>query len=304
MNPDICAAIDIGSNAIRLLINNIEENRTAPDFKKLAYLRVPIRLGDDVFTSGRISRGKEGQLIHAMQGFSHIMKAYGVMDYRACATSAMRDAENGKSIVEDIRRESGIKIEIISGREEAEIIYEAGQLAGLMDKRKNYLSVDVGGGSTEIVLYSNQQKVTYCSFELGTVRMLVDAVKVGEKKRFREWLKEIARNNSLMSIVASGGNINKVYKILNKREKEPLSYGDIKGLYDTLKPLSYEERIQLYKLNPYRADVIVPALEIFLTISKICKVDEIYVPKVGLSDGIVYHLYQERKKTGNKTVPR
>lgn len=295
MKTDIYAAIDIGSNAIRLLINNIEENNGIPDFKKVAYLRVPIRLGDDVFMSGKISRDKEWRLIHAMQGFSHILKAYGVMNYRACATSAMRDAENGKSIVKAIQKGSGIHIDIITGREEAEIIYEAGELDNLMDKKKNYLYVDVGGGSTEIVLYSNQQKVTSNSFQLGTVRMLVDAVKEEEEKRFKAWLKEIAAENSPLSIIASGGNINKIHKVLNKRERETLSYEDLKKLYDALSPLSYEERIQSYKLNTYRADVIVPALKIFLTISKICNVAEIHVPKIGLSDGIIYHLYHEHK---------
>ncbi|NDV97105.1 hypothetical protein D0T84_19685 [Dysgonomonas sp. 521] len=295
MNTDIFAAIDIGSNAIRLLINNIEVNGTTPDFKKVAYLRVPIRLGDDVFTSGRISRDKEWRLIHAMQGFSHIMKAYGVMNYRACATSAMRDAENGKNIVEAIRKGSGLNIDIITGREEAEIIYEAGELGGLMDKKKNYLYVDVGGGSTEIVVYSNQQKVTSSSFQLGTVRMLVGAVKDEEESRFRAWLKEIAKDNVPLNIIASGGNINKIHKVLGKREREPLAYDELKKLYDTLSGLSYEERIQSFKLNTYRADVIVPALKIFLTISKICKVDEIYVPKIGLSDGIISHLYYEHQ---------
>jgi exopolyphosphatase/guanosine-5'-triphosphate,3'-diphosphate pyrophosphatase len=296
MNTDIFAAIDIGSNAIRLLINNIEENATTPDFKKVAYLRVPIRLGDDVFTTGRISRDKEWRLIHAMQGFSHILKAYGVMNYRACATSAMRDAGNGQGIVESIRKASGIHIDIINGREEAEIIYEAGGLGSLMDKKRNYLYVDVGGGSTEIVLYSNQQKVTSNSFQLGTVRMLVDAVKEEEGKRFKSWLKEIAGDSSSLSIIASGGNINKIHKVLEKREREPLYYDDLKRLYDNLKALSYEERIRSYKLNTYRADVIVPALKIFLTISRICKVNEIYVPKIGLSDGIIHRLYYERNQ--------
>lgn len=295
MSTDIFAAIDIGSNAIRLLINNIEVNGITPDFKKVAYLRVPIRLGDDVFTSGRISRDKEWRLIHAMQGFSHILKAYGVMNYRACATSAMRDAENGKSIVEAIRKGSGLNIDIITGREEAEIIYEAGELDGLMDKKKNYLYVDVGGGSTEIVVYSNQQKVTSNSFQLGTVRMLVGAVKDEEEKRFKMWLKDIAKDNAPLSIIASGGNINKIHKVLGKRERESLSSEELKKLYDTLNELSYEERIQSFKLNTYRADVIVPALKIFLTISKACKVNEIYVPKIGLVDGIIHHLFYEHR---------
>lgn len=298
MNTDIFAAIDIGSNAIRLLINNIEVNGTTPDFKKVAYLRVPIRLGDDVFTSGTISKDKEWRLIHAMQGFSHIMKAYGVMNYRACATSAMRDATNGSNIVEDIRRESGINIDIITGREEAEIIYEAGELDNFMDKRKNYLYVDVGGGSTEVIVYSNQQKVDSNSFQMGTVRLLVDAVKEDEEKRFKSWLKDISKDNNSFSIIASGGNINKIHKVLGKREREPISYDELKKLYDSLKSLSYEERIQSYKLNTYRADVIVPALKIFLSISKICKVNEIFVPKIGLSDGIIYHLFHEHQTSG------
>jgi exopolyphosphatase/guanosine-5'-triphosphate,3'-diphosphate pyrophosphatase len=295
MNIDILAAIDIGSNAIRLLINDIEKNGTAPDFKKVAYLRVPIRLGDDVFTTGKISRDKEKRLIHAIRGFSHILKAYGVMNYRACATSAMRDAENGKNIVKAIRKASGIDIDIISGREEAEMIYEAGQLDNLMDKKRNYLYVDVGGGSTEVVLYSNQQKITSNSFQLGTVRMLVDAVKDEEEKRFKSWLKEIDKGNNPLSIIASGGNINKIHKVLDKRDREILCYDDLKTLYNKLKLLSYEERIQSYKLNTYRADVIVPALKIFFTISKICKVNEIHVPRIGLSDGIIHHLYYEHE---------
>lgn len=295
MSTDIFAAIDIGSNAIRLLINNIEGGGSTTDFKKVAYLRVPIRLGDDVFTKGRISEDKKYRLIHAMQGFSHIMKAYGVMDFRACATSAMRDAENGKDIVAFIQKESGISIDIISGREEAEIIYEAGELDRLMDKKQNYLYVDVGGGSTEVVVYSNQQKVTSNSFQLGTVRMLVDAVQEKEAKRFKAWLKEIYEAHGALSIIASGGNINKIHKVLDKRDREPLNYAELKDFYDTLKELSYEERVQIFKLNTYRADVIVPALKIFLTISKICKVNQIYVPKIGLADGIIHHLYVERK---------
>jgi exopolyphosphatase/guanosine-5'-triphosphate,3'-diphosphate pyrophosphatase len=296
MNTDIFGAIDIGSNAIRLLINNIEEDKSSPDFKKVAYLRVPIRLGDDAFTKGRISEDKKYRLIHAMQGFSHIMKAFGVMDYRACATSAMRDAGNGKDIVEAIRIGSGINVEIISGREEAEIIYEAGELDRLMDKKRNYLYVDVGGGSTEIVVYSNQQKVTSNSFQLGTVRMLVDAVQEKEGQRFKTWLKDVYKEHGPLSIIASGGNINKIHKVLGKREREPLSYAELKAFYDTIKTMSYEERIQTFKLNTYRADVIVPALKIFLTISRICKVEQIYVPKIGLADGIIHHLYFERKK--------
>lgn len=291
MNTDIFAGIDIGSNAIRLLINNIEGNVSYPDFKKVAFLRVPIRLGEDVFTKGEISEEKKQLLIDAMQGFSHIMKAYQVEAYRACATSAMRDARNGEDITDIILKESGIRIDIIGGQEEADIIYEAGGLDNVMDKNRNYLYVDVGGGSTEVVLYSNQQKITSNSFQLGTVRMLVSAVPEDEEKRFKSWLKDIYKQHAPLSIIASGGNINKVHKMLGKREREYLNYTEIKVLYDALKDLSYEERIQNYKLNTYRADVIIPALKIFLIIGKICKVNEIYAPKVGMVDGIVHHLY-------------
>lgn len=294
MKTDIFGAIDIGSNAIRLLINDIEGDGITADFKKTAFLRVPIRLGEDVFTKSEISDEKKERLIEAMQGFSHLMKAYWVTDYRACATSAMRDAKNGRLITDSILKESGINIEIITGNEEADIIYEAGGLNNFMDKGRNYLYVDVGGGSTEIVVYSGQQKVTSNSFQVGTVRMLVDAVKDGEEKRFKSWLKEVYKKHAPLSIIASGGNINKVHKMLGKAAKEPLNYTEVKVLYDTLYDLSYEERIQNFKLNTYRADVIIPALKIFLTIGKICKVNEIFVPKVGLVDGIIRHLYKEK----------
>lgn len=296
METNIFAAIDIGSNAIRLLINNIETSGSVSDFKKAAFLRVPIRLGEDVFTSKKISDEKKQRLIDAMQGFSHIMKAYDVTDYRACATSAMRDAENGKEITDIILRESGINIEIISGQEEADIIYVAGGLDNVMDKDRNYLYVDVGGGSTEVVVYSNHQKITSQSFQLGTVRLLVNAVEETEWKHFKAWLKKIYKLYAPLSIVASGGNINKVHKILGKRDKEYLNYTETKVLYDALKDLSYEERIQNFKLNTYRADVIIPALKIFLTVGKTCKINEIYVPKVGLADGIIHHLYSEKIK--------
>lgn len=295
MKTDIFAAIDIGSNAIRLLINNIEKNGEEPDFKKVAFLRVPIRLGDDVFTKGSISEDKKHLLISALQGFSHIMKAYCVDDYRACATSAMRDASNGKEITDSILKESGIDIKIISGNDEADIICEAGGLVNIMDKKRNYLYVDVGGGSTEVVVYGNQQKITSHSFQLGTVRMLVEAVKEEEVKLFKSWLKTIYKKYEPVSIIATGGNINKIHKVLGKREKEPLTYSEIKKLYDNLRNLSYEERIQNFKLNTYRADVIIPALKIFLTVCKTCKVGEIYVPKVGLVDGIIHHLYYEKE---------
>lgn len=294
METNILGAIDIGSNAIRLLINNIEDNGGEPDFKKVAFLRVPIRLGDDVFTTGKIGDDKKKGILDTMQGFSLILKAYQVENFRACATSAMRDAENGKEIAKTIFDKCGINIEIITGKDEADIICEASNLGNMMDKDRYYLYVDVGGGSTEVVVYGNQQKITSQSFQLGTVRMLVDAVEEEEAKRFKAWLKDIYKKYTPSAIIASGGNINKIHKMLGKREREYLSYAELKELYDKLKRLSYEERIQNFKLNTYRADVIIPALKIFLTVCKTCKVGNVYVPKVGLVDGIIHHLYFER----------
>ncbi|MCD8179195.1 MAG: hypothetical protein LUE98_18040 [Tannerellaceae bacterium] len=291
MKIETYAAIDIGSNAIRLLINNVDRSLKYPDFKKAAYIRVPIRLGEDVFIQGMISEAKKTLLLEAMSGFRHMMNAYQVKEYKACATSAMRDAVNGMEIVKSIRKTNGIDISIISGREEADMIYEAGGLDTMMDKNRNYLYVDVGGGSTEIVVYGDRRKITASSFQLGTVRLLTGKVTDEEMTKFKTWLQDIYARYAPLSIIASGGNINKVHKLLGKGEGEHLNYPETKVLYDTLKKMTYEERITNYKLNTYRADVIIPALKIFLTVSKICKTNEIHVPKLGLVDGIIHHLY-------------
>lgn len=291
MKTETLAAIDIGSNAIRLLISNVDNNGAASDFKKAAFLRVPIRLGEDVFTKGEISIDKRQLLVDALTGFAHIIRAYRVNQFRACATSAMRDASNGKEIVDYIKASCDIDVEIINGQEEGNIIFEAGGLDNVMNRDRNYLYVDVGGGSTEVVLYSNYEKLFSESFQLGTVRMLTDTVDKKEKGRFKSWLQEIYNQYYPLSIIASGGNINKIHKILGKRDGEYISTTELKILYDNLKNMTYEERILNYKLKSYRADVIVPAMKIFSTICKVCKINEIYAPKVGLVDGIIHHLY-------------
>lgn len=290
MNSKTLGAIDIGSNAIRLLISNIDNVEESIEFKKVAFVRVPIRLGEDSFSTGKISGEKLYLFNEAMSGFSHIMKAYKVSKFLAYATSAMREAENGKDVIEHIYKNTGIDIQIITGKEEAEVIFKAGGLDAVMDKGQNYLYVDVGGGSTELILYSNQEKVDSSSFKIGTVRMLQNKVSTEEKNNLKLWLQNIANTYAPINIIASGGNINKVFKLLSKKEKETISYNDIKTLYNKLKVLSYDQRMEKYKLNTYRADVIIPALKIFLTIGKICSVQDIYVPKVGLVDGIVHHL--------------
>ena len=290
MNRETLAAIDIGSNAIRLLINYIEENGTV-DFKKAAFIRVPIRLGEDVFTAGTIGDEKREKMTEAMLAFSHLMTTFNVRKYRACATSAMREASNSVEIVDYIRHKSGINIEIISGKEEAETIFEAGDIGGLMGGDRTYLFVDVGGGSTEITIYGNNQRIDSDSFPLGTVRMISDAVDKKEWKKFKQWLDDVAASYNPMAIIGSGGNINKVHKLLAKKEKESIRYVEAKLLYEQLKEMSYEERIKKLGLNTYRADVIMPAMKIFLTIAKSCKIDEIIVPKIGLADGIIHKLH-------------
>ncbi len=295
MTKNTFAAIDVGSNAIRLLISYVESNGST-DFKKAAFIRVPIRLGEDVFTTGSIGSEKMRRLGETMQAFSHLIAAFDVQDYRACATSAMREAKNGPETVERILSESGLEVEIISGKEEAETIFEAGDIAGLMGSDKRFLYVDVGGGSTELTVYSNRRPSHSESFPLGTVRMLKGATDKHEVKRFKECLREIRKEFGPVAIVGSGGNINKAHKMLSKKDKEPLQYVELKILFDELKHMSYEERMEKLSLNDYRADVIMPALEIFLTAAHTCRIDEIIVPKVGLADGIIHQLYRKHHK--------
>ena len=295
INTKTLAAIDIGTNAIRLFISNVEEYPTETLFKKIAFLRVPIRLGEDVFTTGEIGQQKRKRLCETMQGFSYIMSAFNVESYKAYATCAMREARNGKSVAEQIQKECDLNVEIISGTKEAETIF-AGGMNEVVDDDKTYLYVDVGGGSTEVIVYSESVKVEACSFPLGTVRMLNDAVDKEEMKHFKKWLKNITEKYTPDAIIGSGGNINKIHKLLNKKERERITYQELDILYEYMKSFNLEERERIMKLNTYRADVIIPAMKIFLTVGKICKINEIIVPKLGLSDGIIRLLYEEEKK--------
>ena len=294
MTQNTFAAIDIGSNAIRLLINYVESNDST-DFKKAAFIRVPIRLGEDVFTKGRIGDEKRQQLVGSMQAFAHLIEVFGVQAYRACATSAMREAGNGSEMVDEIRRASGLAVEIISGQEEAEIIFEAGDIAGLGGSDKRYLYIDVGGGSTEVTVYSDHGRAFSESFTLGTVRMLSGATEAGETARFRECMRRIRNEYRPVAIIGSGGNINKAHKMLAKKEKDksdPMHYVELELLFKQLGRMSYEERIEKLGLNDYRADVIIPALGIFLLAARTCRIDEIIVPRIGLVDGIIHGLYR------------
>lgn len=291
MKTETLGAIDIGSNAVRLLISNVEANVAYPDFRKTAFLRVPIRLGEDVFTTGKIGSTKIKQLSDAMETLSQVMKMYNVSRYRACATCAMREADNGKEIIDLIYKKSNINIEIISGQEEADVIFEAGKLNAIMTQKSNYLYVDVGGGSTEVVVYVNQQKVDSNSFPLGTVRMLSNAIKKDEIEHFEKWLEMIYKKYESLNIIGSGGNINKIHKIFGKRDGEVIVYPELQILYNTLSTMTCEQRMRSYNMETYRADVIIPALEIFLMICNTCFIRNIYVPKVGVVDGILRNLY-------------
>ena len=283
-------AIDIGSNAIRLLIMNVENFPHEPVFKKAAFIRVPIRLGEDVFVHGRVGEKKALRLEEAIAGFGHLMKAFGVQRYLAYATSAMREARNGQEVTDEIFRRTGARIKIVHGRREAETAFACGA-ADLFGPDKTYLYVDVGGGSTEIIVYADSRIVEARSFTLGTVRTLNRGMDEEEVKRMKKWLKGVAVRHTPSVIIGSGGNINRVQKLLNKKEKENISYTELKVLYDYVRSYSYEDRIHVLKLNTYRADVIVPAMRIFLAVCKAAKIDQIAVPKLGLADGIIHELH-------------
>ena len=288
------AAIDIGSNAVRLLIKELEEDNV-PRFSKVLLLRVPLRLGFDVFANGRISEKKEKNMIRLMKCYKQLMKIYDVADYRACATSAMRDAANGPQIIRDVEKKTGIRIEIIDGQEEARMIYN-NHIENMKDRKGNFMYVDVGGGSTEINLLADGELVCSRSYNIGTVRMLNNAVEDSEKARIKRDMKDLAASYPGINIIGSGGNINKLFKMVKGRDRRypRMSVASLRELYDELRALSVEERMEIYALKPDRADVIVPAGDIFLTIADITGAQYIYVPVIGLADGIIDGLYAKK----------
>ena len=288
------AAIDIGSNAVRLLIKKVEENENlvSKRLAKVLLLRVPLRLGFDVFSLGELSESKAVKLRRLMKAFRQLMKIYEVTDYRACATSAMRDARNGKSVIKKVLKDTGIQIEIIDGQEEARMIYN-NHIECLEDRTGNYIYVDVGGGSTEINLLTNGTLVQSLSYNIGTVRMLSDAVKEETWTQMREDLTRLTANFTDINIIGSGGNINKLYRLADKKDKklQRMPVESLQALYDELNPLTPEQRMKQFDLKPDRADVIVPAAKIFLTIADMVKAAYIHVPVIGLADGIIDNLY-------------
>ncbi len=285
------AAIDIGSNAVRMLISNIiEEKNKTPKFKKSALIRVPIRLGVDAFTTGIISEKNIIKLKNTMTAFKLLMKSYEVEKYMACATSAMREATNSVKIVALIKKETGVNIEIIDGKKEASIIAST-DLNTFIEKNKSYIYVDVGGGSTEFSVFTNGKIINSKSFKIGTVRFLNKNVNESIWNEIKNWIKQNTKNVDDVIMIGSGGNINKIHKLSGKTNDKPLSYIFLNAQYHFFNAMTYQERVSDFGLNPDRADVIIPALKIYLKAMKWSGAKKIYVPKIGLSDGIIKTLY-------------
>lgn len=287
------AAIDIGSNAARLLIKKVDQE---PDgslrLSKALFLRIPLRLGVDVFSQGKISEEREERFLRMIKAFNQLMKIYGVNSYRACATSALRDAKNGKRIIKKIHRKTGIDIEIISGQEEAAIIYD--NHIESYTGPGNYLYVDVGGGSTEISFISQKELISSVSYNVGTLRMLSGTVAPEVLDKMAQDLSRQTEGYQDIVLIGSGGNINKLYRMAakNDKKKERLPVATVEKLYNQLSKLSVEQRMETYGLKPDRADVIVPAAQIFLHVARSVKADTILVPTFGLADGIIHDLAQ------------
>lgn len=288
-------AIDIGSNAIRLQVTNVEQYENETVFKKVTWVRVPLRLGEDVFTTGMIGEDRKAHLLEIMKGFRHLMNAYNVEHYQACATSAMREAANGQEVVEFLKREADIQIDIIAGQAEADIIFASG-LSEVVQSGATYLFVDVGGGSTELTIFSGGKRIESRSFPIGTVRILASGVDKKVWDDMKKWLKFQQMNYAPTMVVGSGGNISKVQRMLSKKEKDSMNYTEMKVLYDYIDSFSIEERVHQLRLNPHRADVIIPALKIFLTVMKHCKINQVIVPKMGVVEGITKVVYENITK--------
>jgi exopolyphosphatase/guanosine-5'-triphosphate,3'-diphosphate pyrophosphatase len=291
----ILAAIDIGSNAARLLISQVSVYQDGTvDYTKLNLLRVPLRLGFDVFNGGSIGEDKIHQLVETLKAYKLLMSIYKVTAFKACATSAMRDTANSKEILKRVKEETGIEVKIITGQEEANIIYET-HIAENLNFEKSYLYVDVGGGSTEVTLFSKNAIVFKESFNIGTIRLLHDKVTEEQWEHMKWYLKTHVKDYQPIEVIGSGGNINKVFSISKRKEGKPLPAELLRDYYKELSAATLAERMHRYQLREDRADVIVPALQIFICIMRWAGADEIYVPKIGLADGLIKMLYQEQK---------
>ena len=292
----IIAAIDIGSNAARLLINEVKEpKRGKPEFTKLNFLRIPLRLGMDVFAHGEIGPDREQMVIDCMRVFSGLMKVYKVEHYRACATSAMRDARNGAAIISQVKAESGIDIEIISGDQEAALVFE-NHIAEGLDKDFAYLYIDVGGGSTELTFYENGAMQYEHSFNIGTIRLLNNLVTDNHWKEMKEEIRKNINSKKPVVAIGSGGNINKIFSMSKTKEGKSMSIVLLRKYYKELNSLTLAERMTKFGLREDRADVLVPALEIFNKVMTWSEIEKIFVPKISVADGLIHNIYEGLRK--------
>jgi len=290
------AAIDIGSNAIRILISNvIQTEDKSVYFQKNSLVRVPIRLGEDSFTMGEISKRNIKRMVKAMKAFKLLMNVHGVSEYLAFGTSALREANNGSHVIDIIKKKAGVKVEIIDGTKEAEIISNS-KISDFLNTRKTLLLVDVGGGSTEFTILNEGKNITSKSFKIGTVRLINNMVDERVWEQIKIWLQKHTKEFNKITLLGSGGNINKLIKLSKVKEGKPLSLISLNVIYKELESLSYEERMINFELNPDRADVILPAARIYLKALEWSGGQNIYVPKVGLSDGMIKYLYKKSKK--------
>jgi exopolyphosphatase / guanosine-5'-triphosphate,3'-diphosphate pyrophosphatase len=293
------AAIDIGSNAARLLISEVtKQPKQDPVFNKINLVRVPLRLGFDVFETGEISKPKVKMLMQTLKAYQHLLEAYQIKHVYACATSAMRDARNSKDIIRKVKFETGIEIKVISGQEEASFIYE-NHVAENLDTDHSYLYIDVGGGSTELTFFANGTLVSKESFNIGTIRILKDQIHDETWEALKDYVKKNIKSALPSIAIGSGGNITKILSMSKTKEGKPLALDLLKDYYKELSSVNVEDRMNLYGLKEDRADVIVPALLIYIQVMKWANIDEIYVPKIGLVDGLIHHLYD---KVGNIPV--
>ena len=292
----ILAAIDIGSNAARLLITEVKSQPNGkPLFTKMNLVRVPLRLGFDVFEDKTISAEKQEMFLQTMQSFKFLMNAYKVDAVRACATSAMRDAANAPQIISSIKKATGIVVEVITGDMEANLVYE-NHVAENMDTDHSYMYIDVGGGSTEISFFSNGILVFKKSFNIGTIRLLKNMVTDLEWEELKNTLKAVTKGHKEVVAIGSGGNINKIFSLSKRKDGKSLNLDLLKDYYKELGAFSVQERIEKYSLRTDRADVIVPALQIYVNVMRWADISEIYVPKIGLADGLIQSLYDELMK--------
>lgn len=290
------AAIDIGSNAIRLLFVNVFIVDGAPVYKKDFLIRVPLRLGEEAFVDKHISRKKIDKLVQTMLAFKNLIEVNDALDFKACATAALREAENGTAIVEEVYQKTGIKIHIIDGEQEARLINSNDVVKAMENPDKNYLYIDVGGGSTEISLFVKEKLIKSKSFSIGTLKILNDQVEENEWIQLRDTLKSFREKYGQIYGIGSGGNINKIHKLYGNTKNGYITYDMIKHAHEMLSSYTIADRIKLLGLRPDRADVIVPAAEIHMLIMRWAGIKKIYVPKIGLSDGIVKEVYQEYLK--------